>query len=67
MPRINKQTRIDELEKQNRWLQEQVTTIGEGLARSTVLVQTQDGEIGRLTLLNDKMFEIIHKLIARDS
>lgn len=53
----NPQKRIEMLEKQ-------IKLLGEGLAQSNILVQTQDGEIGRLTALNDRMFAIIDKLIT---
>lgn len=43
----------------------QLTKVGEDLARTTILVQTQDGEIGRLTQLNDRMFAMIDRLIMR--
>ena len=43
-------------------LERQLAHLGECLAQSTCLVQTQDGEIQRLTTLNDKIFEIINRL-----
>lgn len=46
--------------------QAQIKHLGDCLAQTTSLVQTQDGEIGRLTTLNDRMFAIIDKLITHD-
>lgn len=77
MPKQSMKTEIAELERALRKqdamhaisieeLNRQLTHVGECLERTTVLVQTQDGEIGRLTALNDRMFKIIDKLITRE-
>lgn len=47
-------------------LEERITHLGNSLAQATSLVQTQDGEIGRLTTLNDRMFKIIDKMITQE-
>lgn len=55
-----------ELKTKVKWLERQIETVGRSLAEATTLVQTQDGEIGRLTALNDRMFRIIDKLITNE-
>jgi predicted nucleic acid-binding Zn-ribbon protein len=47
-------------------LQAQVKDLGNSLAQATSTIQTMDGEIGRLTILNDRMFRIIDKMITQE-
>lgn len=60
-----KQQRIEQLERHLKSSDEQLTKASEDLIRTTALVQTMDGEIGRLTALNDRMFAIIDKLVTQ--
>ena len=47
-------------------LKAQVNHLGNYLAESNSLVQTQDGEIGRLTELNSTLLRIIDRLTAKE-